>query len=331
MAELDYQVLDGLACPTTEDLRAEVAKEMRYDPFDGAPGVPVGRFHVAASRVRPRVVLIRVSFDNAAGVRDYETEFEGTPDTARSCEHLVKKHVVSEVLMELTIQMARLVREAPPARTACSAAKTEHAEHGEAPPPCRESRFSVWPDEWPMAPLPKPKLQPPEPPDRWPVAIRFGAAVWPERVASGWGSLGLSADVGVRYRWFSAGIEVHGDPPLGSLYYTNVGAVTFARMSGALLLCGHFGWFAGCAVADAGRFIFPNNVPALPPWAFYGAAGARARLEFPVAPPRVFLSTSVDVRAPIHPVNYPFKNGNVFEAAGLGVGLGFGLLLELSP
>jgi hypothetical protein len=68
-----------------------------------------------------------------------------------------------------------------------------------------------------------------------------------------------------------------------------------------------------------------------PPSAFYGAAGVRARLEFPVAPPRLFLSVAVDMRAPIHPVSYTHGGASIFVSAGLSAGLGLGLLAEFPP
>jgi hypothetical protein len=124
---------------------------------------------------------------------------------------------------------------------------------------------------------------------------------------------------------------VHVDPPIGSLTYPGVGAVTFARVSAALLACVHFGWFVGCGVADVGRVIFPDHVHVLPPSVFYGAAGVRAGMEFPVAPPRLYVRTMLDLRAPIDPTTYTAASVNIFAPAGLGVGLGLGLLVELSP
>src|SRR4051812_45415751 len=111
--------------------------------------------------------------------------------------------------------------------------------------PCPpESPYSVWPPE---PPLSGPAPDPPKPPERWPVAVRIGAAVWPELIARGTGSLGISAEIGARYRFVSLGVEAHGDPSLGSASYPN-GKVSFARISGAFLLCAHYGWFAGCGV-----------------------------------------------------------------------------------
>jgi hypothetical protein len=161
--------------------------------------------------------------------------------------------------------------------------------------------------------------------------LRFGLAVWPELVATGWGSLGFTAEVGVRYRAVSLGFEAHGDPSLGSIVYPQIGAVRFARASGALLACGHYGWFSACGLADAGRLLFPDHIRWLPAEAPYLAAGARARMEFPVRPPWLFLSTSVDLRAPLHPASTTVSGAHIFDTAGLGGGLGIGLAAELPP
>src|SRR5262249_52998707 len=109
------------------------------------------------------------------------------------------------------------------------------------------------------------------------------------------------------------------------------GPVSFARVSGALLLCGHVGWVFGCGAADAGRFIFPNHAYGLPAAAFYGSAGVRAGLESPVMSPWLFLRTAVDLRAPIRPASYSYMGTTIFEVAGPSVGVSFGLLLEIPP
>jgi hypothetical protein len=63
--------------------------------------------------------------------------------------------------------------------------------------------------------------------------------------------------------------------------------------------------------------------------ALYSAAGVRLKLEFPIAPPRLFLSAAIDMRAPIHPVSYTYAGRAAFEASGLAAGLGLSLLAEL--
>jgi hypothetical protein len=234
--------------------------------------------------------------------------------------------IVTNIAMEIGVIEVHLWRRLPrPAVPACPATSKPE------PLQCPDSRFSVWPAEWPLPPLPKPKPDPPKLPERWPAAIRLGGGGWAEVVAAGWGSAGVAAEFGARYRAVSFGFEAHGDPALGSKLYPEVGVVSFARVSGALLLCAHLDWFVGCGVGDAGRILFPNHVYGLPASAFYGAVGARAGLEFPIFAPRVFFRTAVDMRAPLRPASYSTARGNFFEVAGPGVGLGFALLYELAP
>jgi hypothetical protein len=215
---------------------------------------------------------------------------------------------------------------AKPAPVTCEPAK---------PPPCPEpkpcperpaSKHDTWSGEALLTPR-KPEPAPTKPLERWPYAVRLGVTVGPELVAEGWASFGLAAEVGARFRAFSAGVEVHGDPSLGSVPIPH-GSVSFARVSGALLLCGHVGLFTGCGVADMGRLIFPDHVQTLPASTFYGAVGVRAGLELPVLP-RLFFRALMDVRAPIHPAGYGPMGPSIFQVAGTGVGLGLSLLWEL--
>jgi hypothetical protein len=258
------------------------------------------------------------------GGRDRTASFDVPGATWPSCDVLVQYlaiNLAAELLplsMELAEQAAAKTRPPPPQQEAVPACA-----------PSLDSRFSTWPEQLPA--LEKPSQAPPEPAERRAVAVRLGAAVWPELIVSGWGSLGVSAEVGARYRFVSLGVEAHGDPPIGSQSYPQVGTVSFARVSGALVLCGHLSWFVGCAVGDVGRFVFPNHIHELPASTFYGAVGVRAGLELPVVPPRLFLRVGVDLRAPIPPVRKAAGGVDVFASAGPGVGLGLGALFELAP
>jgi hypothetical protein len=180
-----------------------------------------------------------------------------------------------------------------------------------------------------MPPLEKPKPDPPKPLEHWPIAIRFNAAWWTELIASGWGSVGVSGGIGARYHAISLDAEVHGDPSLGSVTYAQVGAVSFARISGELRLCAHFGWFAGCGIGGAGRILFPNHVNALPASDFYATVGGSTGLDFPISPPRLFLHTGVDLRAPILPHVHTVGGVNIFDTSGPSVGLSLAVLVEL--
>lgn len=320
---------------------APVVMRLRYARAAGAEACPDEAFFrdvVVGVHVRhgdpfaadaPRLLTVLVSrrgggYESFGELRDDATGAvlftKGYPPTPRCVDAL------GDLARGIAIAIER--PEVRGRADACPAAPLSSSMGPSAPPPaCYESRFAVWPAE---GPSPKP---PPDPPrERGPIAVRLGFAVWPEIVASGWGSLGLTADAGVRYSNLSASVEMHGDPPLGSVAYTGVGPVSFARLSGALLLCAHWEWFVGCGVADVGRFIFPHHVNGLPASAVYAAAGARVGLDFPVLPPRLFLRTAVDLRAPLHQMTYPPNvEKTVFGTAGLGFGLGLGLVVELSP
>jgi hypothetical protein len=323
-------------CPGEQGLRDLIMSHTGYDVFTANPrGVYVGRVRVILSRV-PGGFAGTYTWTDTQGVERHDRFVQ------RGEQWFHCKTALDDVATALYVELSSLETELgakyaktttppycpttlPQTAAACPESKTA--------PLYPDSRFAIWPTEWPLPPLEKPKPDPPAPLERWPVAVRLGVAVWPELIADGWGSLGFTVDAGVRYRAVSFSAEIHGDPPLGSQTFQDVGAVGFARLSGAMLLCGHWGWFVGCGVGDAGRFIFPDHVPALPASTFYGAAGVRAKLEFPVAPPLVFLSVAVDLRAPIPPVNYVARNAGttVFETAGPAFGLGLGLLWELSP
>ena len=301
---LDYAGAPGCAEPGLFKDAVRV-REYRWDPF--APSSPW--------RLRIRITRKGPHYDASGELRApngavrWRSTFRGP--FARCYD------VISALALDLVIAIKP--RPAPPPPPSPPPAPP--------PPPA-----PACPDP-PLEPLPPP-LQTPEPkvvPEPSPLAVRLGAAVWSEIVVAGWGSLAFSTDVGVRYRGVSLTVEAHGDPPIGSLSYAPAGEVSFAKLSGRLLLCAHWGWFAGCGVGDLGRIWFPNHAPLFPASTSYGAAGVRLGLEFPVAPPRIFLRTAVDLLAPIRPARLSVKNLTSFEAAGPSVGLGLGVLVELSP
>jgi hypothetical protein len=318
-------------CPGEQDFKDALGADMEEDSFAPNPrGVYVGRVRVVLSRA-PGSFTAAYTWQDAQGEEHQERYTE--PGTAWYHCQVALKDVALSLSIRFTVlelelggkYAAKDAQRAPPPY--CPAALPSPTSSSAPCPPV--TRFDLWPPELPIPPLRAPEPDPPKPPQRAPLALRFGATVWPELIATGWGSVGISVEAGVRYRAFSVGAEVHGDPPLGAVSFPNVGEVSFARLSGALLLCAHIGWFAGCGAGDAGRFLFPNHVHALPDSVFYGAAGVRAGLEFPVAPPRLFLRVGLDVRAPIHPASYSTAHGSIFEAAGPSGGVGLGVLTEL--
>jgi hypothetical protein len=318
-ARLEYVLGKGAeTCPDESFFRDMAAAHLGgRDPF--TPSAP-RRVTLTVRRVRPGSYGAVLALYDAAGKHLGSMEEFFAPD----CFHVVE--IASSMVVPWVVPIF-IPKAAPPAPAPVCESKPLPAPE---PPPCRESRFSVWPGEWPMRPLRAPRPDTPIQLERWPVAVRFGIAAGPELIARGLGSYGFSAEIGARYHAVSLNAELHGDPPLGPQLYAD-GSVSFARVSGAALLCGHFGWFAGCGAVDAGRLLFPDHGAALPSSAFYGAAGVRAGVEFPVAPPRLFLRTAFDLRAPIRPASFTYAGVNIFHVAGPSIGLGLGLLVELSP
>jgi hypothetical protein len=306
--DLDYQGAPGCAEPEFfQDIVRSI--EYHWDPWR-----PISPWHV-----KIRVTSNGPWYNGEGEMRDAAGKLRWHNKFTRRWRcYIVLQHLAIGVAT--TIVVVEPIKDPEP----CPAPKTEQVTL------CPATRFDIWP-EFPLAPLRAPEPDPPKPLDRWPFAIRFGAGAGPELIASDFGSVRVSGELGVRYRAVSVGVEVHGDPPLGSLSYPSVGVVSFARLSGAFLLCGHWALFVGCGVGDAGKLLFPNHVQALPASVFFGAAGVRAGLEFPVGAPRFFLRVAGDVLAPIHAASYSTARGNIFQVAGTSLGLGLSFVAELAP
>ncbi len=123
------------------------------------------------------------------------------------------------------------------------------------------------------------------------VEVPDRAGVWADRISNDGDRLGLTFDAGVRRGWISGKGEAQWDPALGSTLYStgrSPGDLRFARVTGALLLCGNYEWLVGCLKGQAGQILFTGSVPSRAAQ-IYAAAGLRLGLEFPVAPSWFFL------------------------------------------
>jgi len=190
-----------------------------------------------------------------------------------------------------------------------------------APPP---------PPEPPTPPLFVEPATPPEP--KTPLSFRFGTGLWADLISSDRGSVGLTLDAGVRYGWFSVAVEGRGDPPIGSTVHgngLNGGSVSFARATGALVVCGHYDVLVGCVKGQAGRILFPGTFPPEPA-ALYAAAGIRVGVEYPVVPQRISVRLDGEVLAPIDPAFIEHQKQTVFQVDGWNAGIGIGALFALS-
>jgi hypothetical protein len=204
-------------------------------------------------------------------------------------------------------------------------------------PLCSEpviTKFDMWPEKLPMAPFKGMEPDPPKPPEPFSTAVRLWLSGGVELVANDWSNVGLSAGVGFRYHSVSFNFEGHVNPPMDTHSYPD-GKVNFVRLTGALLVCYHVGWFVGCAVGDAGSIMFPTRVQLLPSSILYASVGARVGMEFPlpILPPRLFLAVHVDVMAPLNQRSFSSMSFSmsepIFEVAGPSAGLFFGPVLEL--
>jgi hypothetical protein len=169
---------------------------------------------------------------------------------------------------------------------------------------------------------------PPEPPEKPLLSFRFGLGVWVDRISDAGGSVGLTADASVRYRWGSMGVELRGDPPLGTTPVPDFGAVGFARITGALLLCGHVDPLVACLKGQAGAMLFPGSVRPEPA-RLYAAAGVVLGLEFPIAPSRFILRVDGELLPTIDPASFGPGKVPEFHVAGLNAGLGLTALFSL--
>jgi hypothetical protein len=172
---------------------------------------------------------------------------------------------------------------------------------------------------------------PPEAPPvekKVPVTFRVGAGVWADHISDSGGSIGLTLDAGVRRGWFSAAVEGRGDPPIGSTPAPNAGSVSFARATGALLLCTHYNVLVGCLKGQVGRLLFSGTLPALPAQR-YAAAGVRVGLEFPVVP-WFLMRLDGELLPPIDPAPAAYRNQTLlFQVAGLNAGIGLSAMFAV--
>ncbi len=213
-----------------------------------------------------------------------------------------------------------------PAPPAPAPPETLQAERATPPEPGAPSATPMAPEAAPEAtPAPLPMRAPPEP--KTGVAVRVGAGVLGERVATEQGSLGLTIDVGARYRWGSVALEAHANPPLGTTLVPG-GSLSFTRITGALLTCAHFEWLVGCVKAEAGGIGFPV-APGPAPVKGYGAIGVRVGLDLPIAPPHLALRVAVEVLPTIDASFLAIHGQNVFQIAGTTLGLALGFVYEL--
>lgn len=188
----------------------------------------------------------------------------------------------------------------------------------------------------PPAPLllpssPPPSLPPPPPPPP-PVAgsriaPRFGAAAWVDLATAPRPAFGLSFGLGFRVSWFSVEMEGRWDPAAGALLE---GAdLSTKRFVGALVPCGHTGYFVGCALAEVGpvwaSIAGAHTINGGPASALFVATGGRLGAEIPLAP-HLVLRPAVDLLIALQHADIHLDAQRRWEMPTVAAGFGLGLL-----
>jgi hypothetical protein len=291
-------------CPSDAALRNAIANEIGYDPV--TPG--------ASHRVE--VMITREGGRFVARWEDHDGDISWVhpPMPDANCRGLLRP-----LAMSIATRIDPFTPPVPSA-PACPPAAPAPA----CPPAPPAPNDEVWPLPPPLE-VPKPAKPPPE---KAPLSFRIGSGVWVDHISDDQASLGLTLDASVRYYWGSVGIELRGDPPLGTSTSLSGARVGFARVTGALLACGHMDPLVACLKGQVGEVLFPGTIPSEPAQ-LYAAAGIRLGLQFPVTPSQFILRVDGELLPTIGAAPLTVHGQTVFQVAGVNAGLGLGASFAL--
>jgi hypothetical protein len=126
--------------------------------------------------------------------------------------------------------------------------------------------------------------------------------------------------------WFSLDFEGRWDPPAGSVI--EGAEVSTSRLVGALVPCGHAGYFAGCLLAEVGSIwgsVTGPRIQGETQSEIYVATGGRLSFEFPIAP-HLALRPAVDLLLALQRPSLRVAGVPRFEVPFVNAGFGLGLL-----
>jgi hypothetical protein len=277
---LAFQAPEGAGCPTEEALRASVADELGYDPWDPVDDGTSPRIVVVIHGVRGGVrgrVEMRAVDGKRLGARELE---------AARCGELSRALALA---IAVAIDPLRAVTTAPSPSASSPPSSSSTANAAAAP-------------SAPAAPPPLAVAATPEPrpPSRFVDEARLRVAFGIQGTvdAAPGPTFGFMGRVGFAIRRWSAAVELRGDLP-GSADIDG-GRVSASTMAAFVVPCVHHRLVAFCALAGAGgqEVAGSGYVLARSSWVPYAAAGARIELELAVS--RVMaLLLHVDVLAPL--------------------------------
>jgi len=295
---LEYTPAAG--CPDDQVLRATISAQVRqWDPF--APNAP-WRLVVGFSR-RGSVYV------GAAELRDVT----GAVPWTRA---LAPRGRCLDLIEDLAVTLALHLNPPAPPASAMPASAVPGA-----------------PTSW--SPAPAPASAPPSRSTR--ATLRLGLGTWMDLATAPRPAFGVSADLGVRVAWFSLAGELRWGPPAGASAMDGID-ITTSLLTGALVPCGHVGWFAGCLIGELGQFRGSATTTKVTPdhrTVLYGRAGARLSVEIPAVADRLFVRLSANLLgAPVPPKIWLAYSGKApqkapqieWESPGFTGGLGAGLV-----
>lgn len=286
---LQYSRGEGTSsCPDERTLRESVAARLGYDPFR-----PDAKGAVAAVLSRePRGLRAVVQLLDASG---RITGSRLLTTASNDCQELF-----SAMALAICIAVDPFVLSRAPAPA--------------EPPPA------------PLAP-PCPTCPICPPPPRSPVRFRVGAGLQAGAGAVPTiGSLGVTAQVELRYRAFALGLEGRVDPRLGSVPGPMGGGVGATLLLGIIAPCARARMFGFCALLGMGALqgIGIDVTTSRQATTFYAAAGARIAAEVPL---RRFLSLDLhlDGLTPLTYTSLSLDAGEVWSTPPLSGALGANL------
>jgi hypothetical protein len=276
----------------------------------------------APDRIEVSFRLTKRGYVGRATVYDAQEQVHGSQEwTGRTCTDVAEN---ISVLVSSWVAPLELLAKPPPAPQCPPVPSAPVAVPLACPPAAPEPDDDMGPLPPPLE-VPKPTKPPPE---KAPLSFRIGSGVWVDWISTDRGSVGFTLDASVRYLWGSVQVELRGDPPLGSTPVADYGPVRFARVTGALLACGHLDPLVACLKGQVGGMLFPGTAPSQPAQ-FYAASGVRLGLEFPIAPSRFILHVDGELLPTIDPASFGRAKGTAFQVAGWNGGIGLTALFSL--
>lgn len=297
-ARLEYARGAGAAeCPDETELKSIVAARLGYDPFspDAARVVAVGVVRQGSGLV----AHLEVRGAAARGSRDLQS-------STRDCRELIDSLAVAIAIGIDPLSLSRV-----PSLPPLPAAEAKAAQQPEPPLPAAVPTVIDARPERPRASDPvrlRGSIGP---------LVSFGAA--PST------NLGITAQVGVRWRAVSIGLEGRADFPV-SQQAVDGGRVSASLLAATVVPCAHYGVLLGCLLGTFGALRAEGESVTTPlrETKLYAAIGGRVGVEIPVG--SIFaIGVHGDLFAPLTQITLRLNDRDVWTTPVVAGGLGAAL------